>query len=131
MGEKGPEAILPLKRSSDGRLGVASPRTAAPGINVTFNVQAADAASFSKIRRSDQHNARACCQPRPPWILTELNLMDTTQSFHEIRFPTGLALGATGGTRAPNRNCKPWALVRNNGMPDGHIRVGVTTQVTD
>jgi len=47
MGEAGPEAIMPLQRGSDGRLGVA----AAGGggtVNVVFNVTATDAASFRK-----------------------------------------------------------------------------------
>lgn len=44
MGERGAEAILPLKRGSDGRLGVA----AQPGraVSITFNVTAGDADSF-------------------------------------------------------------------------------------
>lgn len=43
-GEAGPEAILPLRRGSDGRLGVA----AADGgsVNVMVNVTAPDARSF-------------------------------------------------------------------------------------
>ncbi len=42
-GEAGAEAILPLARGSDGRLGVASSGRA---INVSFNVTASDARSF-------------------------------------------------------------------------------------
>ncbi len=44
-GEAGPEAILPLARGQDGRLGV---RTSQGGqtVNVTLNVTTADAASF-------------------------------------------------------------------------------------
>ncbi len=45
-GEAGPEAILPLTRGSDGRLGVASANGQA--INITFNVTATDAASFAQ-----------------------------------------------------------------------------------
>jgi len=48
-GEAGPEAILPLSRGSDGKLGVATQGGARP-ISVTFNVTATDAASF---RRSE------------------------------------------------------------------------------
>jgi phage-related minor tail protein len=48
-GEAGPEAVLPLARGRDGRLGVRSDGGAAP-INVTFNVTAQDAQSF---RRSE------------------------------------------------------------------------------
>lgn len=43
-GEAGPEAILPLSRGSDGRLGVAA--GAAPSVSVSFNVTASDARSF-------------------------------------------------------------------------------------
>lgn len=49
MGEAGAEAILPLARGPDGRLGVAASR--GPGApTVVFNVTATDAASF---RRSE------------------------------------------------------------------------------
>lgn len=44
MGERGAEAILPLKRGPDGRLGVGA--QAGGGISITFNVSAADADSF-------------------------------------------------------------------------------------
>ena len=47
MGEVGPEAILPLRRGADGRLGVAA-AGGGGGINVVFNVTATDAASFRK-----------------------------------------------------------------------------------
>lgn len=47
MGEAGAEAILPLQRSADGRLGVAASGGGAP-INVVFNVTTQDAASFRK-----------------------------------------------------------------------------------
>lgn len=43
-GEAGPEAILPLRRGSDGRLGVAAGGGGA--VNVTVNVTASDARSF-------------------------------------------------------------------------------------
>jgi lambda family phage tail tape measure protein len=46
MGEAGPEAILPLQRSADGRLGVAS--AGGGGVNVVFNVHTQDAGSFRK-----------------------------------------------------------------------------------
>jgi phage-related minor tail protein len=49
-GEAGPEAILPLSRGKDGRLGVRAEGGAGPSLNVTFNVTAQDAASF---RRSE------------------------------------------------------------------------------
>lgn len=47
MGEAGAEAILPLQRGADGRLGVAA-SGGAGGVNVVFNVTAADAQSFRK-----------------------------------------------------------------------------------
>jgi len=43
MGEAGAEAVMPLQRGADGRLGVAG----GGGINVTFNVTASDARSFA------------------------------------------------------------------------------------
>lgn len=48
-GEAGAEAIMPLQRGADGRLGVASQGGQAP-VTIHFNVTAADAASF---RRSE------------------------------------------------------------------------------
>jgi lambda family phage tail tape measure protein len=45
MGEAGPEAIMPLRRGADGRLGVASGGGGA--VHVTFNVTASDARSFA------------------------------------------------------------------------------------
>ncbi len=48
-GERGPEAIMPLQRGPDGRLGVAM-QGKAGGVNVTFNVSTPDADSF---RRSE------------------------------------------------------------------------------
>ncbi len=47
MGEAGPEAIMPLRRGSDGRLGVAA-AGAETSPNIIFNVQASDATSFKK-----------------------------------------------------------------------------------
>jgi len=44
MGEAGPEAIMPLARGADGRLGVAG---GGAGVQVTFNVTASDARSFA------------------------------------------------------------------------------------
>jgi lambda family phage tail tape measure protein len=44
-GEKGPEAIMPLTRSSDGRLGVAM---AGGGQQVTINITTPDAQSFNR-----------------------------------------------------------------------------------
>ncbi|MCW5721955.1 MAG: phage tail tape measure protein [Devosia sp.] len=44
-GEAGPEAIMPLTRGADGRLGVAGGGGA---VNVTFNVTAQDARSFAQ-----------------------------------------------------------------------------------
>ncbi|UUP18922.1 hypothetical protein NTH_03408 [Nitratireductor thuwali] len=47
MGEAGPEAILPLARGADGRLGVAT-GGGGGSVNVVFNVSTPDAASFRK-----------------------------------------------------------------------------------
>lgn len=58
MGEQGAEAILPLARGPDGRLGVRSAGGGAPGrpVNVTVNIAAAGADSF---RRSEAQVAAA------------------------------------------------------------------------
>lgn len=48
MGERGAEAIMPLARGPDGRLGVAA--SGGAGVSVTFNVSTPDAQSF---RRSE------------------------------------------------------------------------------
>lgn len=47
MGEAGAEAILPLQRAPDGRLGVAAAGGGAP-VSIVFNVATPDAASFRK-----------------------------------------------------------------------------------
>ena len=47
MGEAGAEAIMPLARGPDGRLGIAGGPAATP-VNVVFNVTAQDAASFRR-----------------------------------------------------------------------------------
>ncbi len=46
MGERGTEAILPLRRGADGRLGVAA--AGASALNITFNVSTPDAESFAR-----------------------------------------------------------------------------------
>lgn len=50
MGEAGPEAILPLARGADGRLGVRGAGGTSPPVQVTLNVTTPDADSF---RRSE------------------------------------------------------------------------------
>ena len=52
-GERGAEAIMPLARGPDGRLGVVA-QGSGGGMNITFNVTAADAESF---RRSESQVA--------------------------------------------------------------------------
>lgn len=47
MGEAGPEAIMPLKRGPDGRLGVAS-AGGGRAVNVTVNVTTPDVAGFQR-----------------------------------------------------------------------------------
>ncbi|WP_425467152.1 phage tail tape measure protein [Paracoccus gahaiensis] len=47
MGEAGPEAILPLRRGADGRLGVAA-AGGGGSVNVTFNIQTPDVAGFRR-----------------------------------------------------------------------------------
>jgi lambda family phage tail tape measure protein len=49
MGEAGPEAIMPLKRGSDGKLGVAASSDQRP-IHVSFNIQTPDVQGFQKSK---------------------------------------------------------------------------------
>lgn len=48
MGEAGPEAIMPLRRGADGRLGVAAPGSGGRPINVTMNISTPDVAGFQR-----------------------------------------------------------------------------------
>lgn len=48
MGEAGPEAIMPLRRGADGRLGVAAENPAGRSVNVTINVSSPDVAGFQR-----------------------------------------------------------------------------------
>nr|WP_155044613.1 phage tail tape measure protein [Paracoccus shanxieyensis] len=47
MGEAGPEAIMPLRRGADGKLGVAAAGGGRP-VNVTFNISTPDVAGFQR-----------------------------------------------------------------------------------
>lgn len=48
MGEAGPEAIMPLRRGADGRLGVAAGGGGGRAVNVTVNVSTPDVAGFKR-----------------------------------------------------------------------------------
>ena len=48
MGEAGPEAIMPLRRGADERLGVAAPGGGGRAVNVTVNVTTPDVAGFQR-----------------------------------------------------------------------------------
>lgn len=48
MGEAGPEAIMPLTRGADGRLGVAASGGSGGGVNVTINVTTPDVEGFRR-----------------------------------------------------------------------------------
>lgn len=48
MGEAGPEAIMPLRRGADGKLGVASGSGGGRAMNVTINVSTPDVAGFQR-----------------------------------------------------------------------------------
>ncbi len=48
MGEAGPEAIMPLTRGADGRLGVRAQGQGGRPVNVTFNISTPDVAGFAR-----------------------------------------------------------------------------------
>lgn len=48
MGEAGPEAILPLARGADGKLGVRAGAGGGRAVQVTFNIQTPDVAGFQR-----------------------------------------------------------------------------------
>ncbi|WP_081614995.1 phage tail protein [Paracoccus sp. N5] len=48
MGEAGAEAIMPLRRGADGRLGVAAAGGGGRAVNVTFNVSTPDVTGFQR-----------------------------------------------------------------------------------
>lgn len=48
MGEAGPEAIMPLARGADGRLGVQTSSGAARSVNITVNVSTPDVEGFQR-----------------------------------------------------------------------------------
>ncbi|PZO65273.1 MAG: phage tail protein [Paracoccus denitrificans] len=50
MGEAGPEAIMPLRRGADGRLGVAAAQGNARPMNVQVNIHTPDVAGFQRSR---------------------------------------------------------------------------------
>ena len=65
MGEAGPEAVLPLARGPDGRLGVRAQEQGAAQVNVTMNITTPDAESFRRNRgRIAADLARAVAEGR-------------------------------------------------------------------
>lgn len=48
LGEAGAEAIMPLRRGADGRLGVAAAGGGGRSVNVTFNISTPDVAGFQR-----------------------------------------------------------------------------------
>ena len=51
MGEAGPEAVMPLKRGSDGKLGVEG---GGGTTNITVNINAIEPQSFAQAMRSNK-----------------------------------------------------------------------------
>ncbi len=58
MGEAGPEAVMPLPRGPDGRLGVQAQGTAARPVTVVMNIQTPDVAGFQRSQSQIAANAQ-------------------------------------------------------------------------
>ena len=57
-GEAGPEAVLPLKRSRDGTLGVAASGGSGAGVTQNFYIQSPDVSGFRRSQRQIQRDMR-------------------------------------------------------------------------
>ncbi|CAN0583332.1 unnamed protein product, partial [Ectocarpus sp. 12 AP-2014] len=83
MGEAGPEAIMPLSRGPDGKLGVRG--GGGDTVNVVMNIQTPDAQSFQRSQgQIAARMSRALSQESP-------------MNFHDVRFPASLSFGSVGG----------------------------------
>lgn len=54
MGEAGPEAVMPLKRGADGKLGVTAEGEGSGATNITMNINAVDAQSFVQMLKTNR-----------------------------------------------------------------------------
>ena len=84
MGEAGPEAVIPLARGPDGKLGVRG----GGGTHVTVNIATQDAQGFQRSQSQVAALiARAVARGRGTFDM----------SFDDVRFPTTISRGASGG----------------------------------
>ena len=70
MGERGAEAIMPLARGPDGRLGVVAQGADARPVSVTVNIAAQDVESFRRSEGADHGRAGAGGRARPAQSLS-------------------------------------------------------------
>ena len=101
MGEAGPEAIMPLARGADGRLGVQTAGGGRP-VNVTVNVSTPDVKGFERSQSQIAAQMARALGARRAATGEERRM-----AFHEVRFPANLSFGSVGG---PERRTEVVAL---------------------
>ena len=93
MGEAGSEAIMPLSRGADGKLGVRS-QGGGGSVNVVMNVRTPGCRWFQTQPRTDCSTAWPGHRPRRPQPLSQ---RESDMEFHEVRLPSSLSFGSVGG----------------------------------
>ena len=120
MGEAGPEAIVPLARGADGKLGM--PRRAGAGsVHVTMNITTPDVARVPEVAEPGRGGDEPGDRARAAQSLKAIS-EETAMDFHEVQVSGGAFLGSSGGperrteivtlTNGYEERNSPWAHSR-------------------